>query len=132
MSFKATRNQLGNVMNPHQTRAKRVLCVCSAGLLRSPTLANVLHSKFGFNTRAVGSANDFCLIPITEALVMWSDEIVFVDSDCKVYIKEEVWEEIKECCTDTITLDIPDEHNWNDKELREECARQYKVKMEEL
>jgi predicted protein tyrosine phosphatase len=30
-------NRLGNCKNYHQGKFKRVLCVCSAGLLRSPT-----------------------------------------------------------------------------------------------
>lgn len=79
--IKATRNQLGNVKNPYQGGAKRVLCVCSAGLLRSPTLANLLHTEFGHNTRAAGSNEAFALIPVSEALIHWADEIVFVNSE---------------------------------------------------
>ena len=48
-------NRLGNSRNIYQGKDKRVLCVCSAGLLRSPTAANVLHKEFGYNTRACGS-----------------------------------------------------------------------------
>ena len=88
----ATRNQLSNVSNYFQGNAKKVLCVCSAGLLRSPTVANVLHQELGYNTRAVGTAKEYALIPITEALVAWADEIVFVDEDCKVYISKPDWE----------------------------------------
>ena len=72
-------NQLANVGNPFQGKAKKVLCVCSAGLLRSPTLANVLHRQFGFNTRAVGYCQEYALIPISQALIWWADEIVFVN-----------------------------------------------------
>lgn len=50
--IKGKKNQLANVGNRFQTKTKKVLCVCSAGLLRSPTLANVLNLKYGFNTRA--------------------------------------------------------------------------------
>ncbi len=37
------RNRWGNIDNPYQGSAKKVLCVCSAGMLRSPTAANVLY-----------------------------------------------------------------------------------------
>lgn len=69
-------NALGIVNNPYQGSAKRVLCCCSAGLLRSPTAANVLHKEFGFNTRAVGIEESYALIPISEVLVNWAHEIV--------------------------------------------------------
>lgn len=121
----ATRNQLGNVSNPFQGTAKKVLCVCSAGLLRSPTLANVLHKELGYNTRAVGTAKEYALIPITEALVAWADEIVFVDEDCQAYISKEDWELIWEWNPKTITLNIEDNFNWDDGELQSACLGQY-------
>lgn len=121
----ATRNQLSNVSNPFQGKAKKVLCVCSAGLLRSPTLANVLHKELGYNTRAVGVAKEYALIPITEALVAWADEIVFVDSECKVYLSREDWELIEEWGVKVLILDIPDEYNWNEEDLQSLCLSEY-------
>jgi small subunit ribosomal protein S1 len=59
------RNRLGNVNNGFQGKFRHVLCVCSAGLLRSPTLAEILSQPpYNFNTRAVGIAKEFALIPI--------------------------------------------------------------------
>jgi len=121
----ATRNQLANIRNSFQGNAKKVLCICSAGLLRSPTVANVLHQELGYNTRAVGTAKEYALIPITEALVAWSDEIVFVDEDCKVYISKPDWELINEWNPKEVTLNIPDQYNWNDKALRDIILEQY-------
>lgn len=121
----STRNQLTNVSNPFQGKAKKVLCVCSAGLLRSPTLANVLHQELGYNTRAVGVANEYALIPITEALVAWADEIVFVESGCEVYLSKPDWELINQWNPKVITLDIPDCYNWNEDELRVKCLEEY-------
>ena len=46
--MKSTLNQLANINNPYQGKSKKVLCLCSAGLLRSPTAANVLHREFEF------------------------------------------------------------------------------------
>lgn len=123
--IKATRNQLGNVRNPYQTDARKVLTVCSAGLLRSPTAANVLHKKFGFNTRACGSCEDFALIPVSEALLAWADEVVFVNHDnfCDVSQFEE-YRNILRNRTVHI-LDIPDLFNWGEDQLEQLIIDQY-------
>ena len=63
--------------NPYQGSYKRLLFVCSAGLLRSATAAN-LFAKKGFNTRSCGSA-DYALIPFSENLRQWADKIIFVN-----------------------------------------------------
>lgn len=124
----AKRNQLSNVSNIYQTDTKRVLCVCSAGLLRSPTLANVLHQEFGYNTRACGTSQDYALIPITEALIAWADEIVFVDKNARKDIEyvDQDEEMLNSYATKVLTLDIPDKYNWNHDELRQACLEQYK------
>lgn len=121
----ATRNQLGNVRNPHQGSAKKVLCVCSAGLLRSPTLANVLHKELGYNTRAVGACSSFALIPISEALIHWADEIVFVDGQAFNEVEEEAWGEIVRLSKTITLLCIPDDYDYGSKELEELCLEFY-------
>lgn len=123
--IEATRNQLTNIGNPFQGKDKRVLCVCSAGLLRSPTLANTLHSRLGYNTRACGTARNFALVPISEALIHWADEIVFTDDDCKVYLDEDEKSELRMSGAVIYTLDLPDEYDYNDPALVEESFRQY-------
>lgn len=123
--IKATRNQMANISNPYQGDCKRVLCVCSAGCLRSPTLANVLHKELGYNTRACGSAESFALIPMSEALIHWADEIVFVDEDCKTYLDIETKEEISLARAKEITLDVPDEYSFGSEVLEKELLRQY-------
>ena len=72
-------NQLQNSRNYFQGGDHRVLTVCSAGLLRSPTMANVLHREFGYNTRSCGTYEDFALNPISTALLYWAKEVVFAD-----------------------------------------------------
>lgn len=67
--------RVGAVHNPFQGSDKRVLFVCSMGLLRSPTGARIYASKF--NTRSCGVWPD-ALIPISVELVEWADEVVFV------------------------------------------------------
>lgn len=131
--LKATMNQLGNISNRHQGNARKVLTVCSAGLLRSPTMANVLHDQLGYNTRAAGSITNFALIPVTEALVCWADEIVFVEHGLIDYMDQDIRNLIHERRNDgdleIIELDIPDMYEWNNETLRDECYRQY---MEEI
>jgi predicted protein tyrosine phosphatase len=124
--IKGTRNQLGNLKNQYQTNAKKVLTVCSAGMLRSPTLANVLHAEYGFNTRSCG-ATDFALIPITEALILWADEIVCVHSDVVDYFSKEEYELVK---PKLFCLNIPDEHEWNNEDLKKICIQQYDKRWE--
>ena len=121
----ATRNQLGNVHNPHQRGYKKVLCVCSAGLLRSPTLASVLNQELGYNTRAVGSCTSFALIPITEALIHWADEIIFVDKFAYHEAEREALAEIKRLGKEVRILNIPDKYGYSEGALREACLKQY-------
>lgn len=75
----STMNRLYNVTNPAQGKAKKVLCLCSAGLLRSPTAAWVLSNEpYNYNTRAAGITPEYALIPLDEVLVAWADEILCV------------------------------------------------------
>lgn len=121
--IKATRNQLANVSNHYQGAAKKVLCVCSAGLLRSPTTASVLHQEFGFNTRACGHSQEYALIPISEALIEWADQVVFVSQENF----DELSDEAKELLTSktVVILDVPDQFCYNDSKLRAIIKGQY-------
>lgn len=74
------RNKRAVVLNSAQGTDNKVLCVCSAGVLRGPTAARLLSMPpFNFNTRACGDNVDYALIPLTEALVLWADEIVCME-----------------------------------------------------
>lgn len=65
----------GAVNNPYQGKDKKVLFVCSMGILRSATGARLYAKKY--NTRTVGTWPD-ALIRFNQTLVDWADEIVFV------------------------------------------------------
>lgn len=71
--IKSNFNQLANAANPYQSEATKALTVCSAGLLRSPTMAKFL-TNLGYNTRACGTSMDYALVPISHALAVWADE----------------------------------------------------------
>lgn len=110
---KVSYNRLANLGNKYQGPSKRVLCVCSAGMLRSPTVAWVLSNPpFNFNTRAVG-ASDYALIPLDEALVQWADEVICMDNSQKRII-----EELDASSNTPIYVsNIPDEYPFRDPEL---------------
>ena len=116
------RNRIHNITNPYQGRAPKVLCVCSAGLLRSPTMALTLATEYGFNTRAVGYSLEYALIPLEEILIYWADEIVvaYMSSFTAVMQMIEKCGENSQFDTPTcpvINLNIPDEFAYNATEL---------------
>ena len=67
--------QQEEALNKYEGNQPRVLFVCSAGLLRSPTAAFVAQQKFGWNTRAAGAMDEYALIPVNGTLIMWADKI---------------------------------------------------------
>lgn len=130
----STYNRIGNVANPYQGKAKKVLCLCSAGLLRSPTMANVLHQEFGYNTRAAGVDSGFALIVADEVLMAWADEIVCVEQsvyDTLMYRAKLIlsFDDTRMGFVESKTkvLDIPDQFSWNDKKLRSIIKKQYEA-----
>ncbi len=107
--------------NPYQGTALKVLCICSAGCLRSPTAANVLHIEKGFNTRSAG-VHDYAIIPVDEVLIHWADLVVFMEDIHHAIYDARFGEFIR--CMDPenipakVILDIPDNYQWNDHDLK--------------
>jgi predicted protein tyrosine phosphatase len=106
--------------NPYQGNDKRVLFVCSAGLLRSATAARIYAGKY--NTRAAGSA-EYALIPVTQELLLWADEVVFVNG----YNAQQVYQKFDMDTFDCVTveLDIPDDYEHMHPELIKAFKEQY-------
>lgn len=121
--IKATKNQLYNVGNEFQGSTKKVLTVCSAGLLRSATLQNFLIRKYGYNVRNCGTVESYALIPISEALIAWADEIVFVNEENFNMVKHDL--EVMHALNKCYVLDIPDIYSFNDPDLIAICEKQY-------
>ena len=114
-----TFNRIHNSKNPYQTNIKKVLCLCSAGLLRGPTAANVLHRTYGYNTRSAGVTDAFALILADDVLYNWADEIVTVE--------DSVARHIPEAFLDKVTvLNVPDMFTYMAPELQEIILKQYK------
>lgn len=118
------RNRSYNMSNPAQGDYKRVLCVCSAGLLRSPTAALVLSQKpFNFNTRAAGVEKDYALIVVDEYLYHWADEIVCMSQEQVEKIERDFGHGKTVVC-----LDIPDSYEYRDPELMLLIKKSYDAK----
>lgn len=115
-------NRLHNATNPFQGTKKKILCVCSAGLLRSPSLATILGwPEYGFNTRAAGIEESYALIPVDKVLLKWADVILCVENSVKLSLVGKFGDYIMRDCSATIlTLDIPDNFGYMDPKLVEE------------
>ena len=109
--------------NPHQGTAKKVLCVCSAGLLRSPTLAWILsNDPFNFNTRAVGTSSDYALIVLDDVQLKWADVVLFVDANALTAARYEHAEQIDNM--EHHVLAIPDMYPFKNETLIKESTTQ--------
>lgn len=76
-SFTETMARSRVARNHFQGDAKRVLCVCAAGLLRSPTAAWVLGNEpYNYNTRSAGIDPSIALINVDDVLLNWAQEVV--------------------------------------------------------
>ena len=113
--------RLGVVSNPYQGTDKKVLFVCSMGILRSATAARLYGQKY--NTRAAGSWAD-ALIPLSPTLLAWADEVVFVNPENYHNAIEYFGKDAIEEC-DIRVLDIPDQYEHMHPKLIEAFKEQY-------
>lgn len=111
----------GVVSNPFQGTDKKVLFVCSMGILRSATAARIYAHKY--NTRCAGSWDD-ALIPLTLTMIAWANEVVFVNEENYQNAVADYGEDVfKE--TPTRVLDIPDKYPHKHPELIKAFEEQY-------
>jgi predicted protein tyrosine phosphatase len=112
-------NRLANTKNKYQGNYKKVLCVCSAGLLRSPTVAFVLSQEpFNFNTRSAGLNSDFALIQVDDVLLEWADEIICMEKEQEEILLQETMKPI-------ICLDLEDDFEYRNPKLIELVKQAY-------
>lgn len=98
---------------------KKVLCVCSAGLLRSATAAVVLSQEpFNFNTRAAG-VGEYALVQVNDVLLHWADEIVCMTQEHKGILLGLTDKPI-------LCLYIPDDYEYRDPYLKGLIVDRYK------
>ena len=121
--------RMANTGNSWQGSAKRVLCLCSAGLLRSPTAANVLHKHWGHNTRSAGVCRYYALVVMDDVLLIWAQEIVCMDDEQERAVRcEPVF---KANPVPVRNLHIKDSFGWDDHTLREKIKDAYSAFEEE-
>ena len=109
--------------NSFQGDYKRVLTVCSANMLRSPTIAHVLSANpYNFNTRSAGT-EPYALIPVTEDLLVWADEIVCADTEHAMWVRNKMMEWMLD--KPIINLEIPDNYEYRNPELIEMIKERY-------
>lgn len=107
-----TNSALRIAANPYQGNYKRVLCVCSAGILRSATAAVVLSQEpYNYNTRAVG-VEPYALTPINDAHINWADEILCMTREHEAKLLE-AYPGLK----NVRVLNVPDDYAYRDPEL---------------
>lgn len=111
----------GSASNPFQGPDKKVLFVCSMGILRSATGARMYAHKY--NTRSAGTFGD-ALIPLTPVLLAWANEVVFVNKENYRQAVMEFGEDVfKE--TPTKVLNIPDNYEHMHPMLKQAFNEQY-------
>lgn len=116
-------NRLANSTNPYQGAYKKVLCLCSAGLLRSPTAALALsQAPFNFNTRAAGVTEEYALVPVDDVLLSWADEIVVMEPWMAGHVGDHL--------DKTVILNVKDTYAYRDPALIAEIVKQYKESQE--
>lgn len=98
--------------NPYQGTDKKVLFVCSAGILRSATAARIYAHKY--NTRCAGSES-YALIPVTADLLLWADEVVFINEENYKSVSGRF--DLDSFDAVITTLNIPDEYDHMNPEL---------------
>jgi predicted protein tyrosine phosphatase len=111
-----TESRIGNCSNRHQGDYKKVLAVCSAGMLRSPTIAWVLGQKpYGYNCRAAGYVHDYALVKVDDVLLTWADEIVCADFEHYFFVKDRL-DELGLQKT-ILNLELPDIYEYRNPKL---------------
>jgi predicted protein tyrosine phosphatase len=98
--------------NPYQGSDEKVVFICSAGILRSATMARMYAATH--NTRCCGSA-PYALIPLSNDLLAWADKIVFVHPD-NMHQASETYD-FDSFNKPVYVLNIPDEYAHMDETL---------------
>ena len=112
----STRNRLSNCHNRFQGSAKRVLTVCSAGLLRSPTAAWVLsNDPWNFNCRAAGYNDEYALVLVDQVLLEWASDVVCMDAVQEYHLHRQL--EQYQMDRPVYNLEVPDEYDYRQPEL---------------
>jgi predicted protein tyrosine phosphatase len=120
LSDQIRNTRAGVVSNPYQSPDRKVVFVCTMGILRSATAARMYAKQF--NTRAAGT-DPTALIPLSILLIDWADEVVFVNKHNFQQAEDKFGEEI--FWGKVTVLDIPDQYPHMHTSLRAAFRKQY-------
>lgn len=110
-------NRLNVAFNRFQGNTRKVLTVCSAGILRSPTAAHLLASEpFNFNTRSAGVSAEYAFIPVDQVLLEWADDILCMEQWQADEIKSSL-DAFGLGAKEVKVLNIPDQFPYRDPKL---------------
>jgi predicted protein tyrosine phosphatase len=119
------RDRIGNASNRYQGKYKRVLAVCSGGLLRSPTIAHTLAAEpYNYNTRSVGIDETYALNILDQVLLEWADEIVCADTEHEVTVRLKLMD-IGITLKPVVNLKLPDVYPYRDRKLVHLIKKRY-------
>lgn len=113
-------NSISPWNNKYQGADKKVLFVCSAGILRSATGARIYASRY--NTRAAGS-EEYALIHVSSDLLLWADVVVFVNEENYLSVQRRF--DLDTFDAEVIILQIPDHFDHMQPELVLEFHNQF-------
>lgn len=101
-------------MNTNQGEYRRVLFVCTGGILRSATAAHWAAEHMGWNTRSAGVLAES--VPcVSQILVRWADAIYCMEQK---HFNELVTRFADDARSKVTVLNIPDCFNYRDPELQ--------------
>lgn len=119
-------NRLNVAHNRYQGYTKTVLTICSAGVLRSPTAAQILSAApYNFNTRSAGLTEEYALIYADDILLEWAEAIVCMEE----YQVKEVLSRLEDLGLThkpVYCLDVPDQFPYRDPKLVELMEAKFK------
>jgi predicted protein tyrosine phosphatase len=114
-------------LNSYQGDYKRVVCVCTAGILRSPTAALVLsRNPYNYNTRCAGVDPNCALVHVSRELLFWANEIVCME----VWHANQIFHKLTEYefIRKVTVLDIEDKYAYRDSKLMRLIKEKYDEK----
>jgi predicted protein tyrosine phosphatase len=83
---------------------------------------------YNFNTRSAGTES-YALIPVTEDLLLWADEVVCADTEHALYIRQRMMD--LNLDTPIVDLRIPDRYEYRNPELVKMIGERYESKTAE-
>lgn len=85
---------------------EKVLIVTLTGGSDVSSFANVMHQTYGHDSRVVGVIPNYSLIEITTTLIDWSDEIIFINTECYTLLNDVLKDYINNTESPSTTLDV--------------------------